>query len=107
MFLLMLLLNLFLGLGCAVPEPDGAQQLPAGAGESALVAIGDATYTVDLAVLPEERQQGLSGREFMAHDAGMLFVFDEEQTLHFWMKDMLFPLDIIWIDAQCRLIEVE
>ena len=68
--------------------------------------IGSATYAVDLAVTPEERRQGLSGRETMPPNAGMLFVFEEEQPLHFWMKDMRFPLDIIWIDAQCRLIDV-
>ena len=68
--------------------------------------IGNASYSVDMAVLPEERQQGLSGREQMAEDTGMLFVFEEERPLHFWMKEMHFPLDIIWIDAGCRLLDV-
>ena len=73
----------------------------------ALVLIrGGVSYAVDLAVTSEERQQGLSGREQMAQDEGMLFVFEEEQGLSFWMKEMHFPLDIIWIDAQCRLIDV-
>ncbi len=106
MFVLMMLLALFLGLGCATSENFTTGQEPEDASNAAVVRIGDATYTVDLAVEPEERQQGLSGRAFMAHDEGMLFVFEEEQPLHFWMKEMLFPLDIIWIDAQCRLIDV-
>ena len=79
---------------------------PTEATEQPVVRIGSASYFVDLAVLPEERQQGLSGRPSLAADAGMLFIFEEEQQLHFWMKDMRFPLDIIWIDAQCRLVEV-
>ena len=83
---------------------DGPQ---AGSPGQASVRIGgEATYAVDVAVKPEERRQGLSGRETMAQDAGMLFVFEEEQPLQFWMKDMRFPLDIIWIDGQCRLIGV-
>ena len=106
MFVLMMLLGLLLGLGCAAGEAIPAERETTGVSSDAVVGIGEASYTVDLAITPEERQQGLSGRAFMAHDEGMLFVFEEEQQLHFWMKEMMFPLDIIWIDAQCRLIEV-
>ena len=85
--------------GCDEPQADSPGE--------ASVRIGEkVAYTVDTAVTPEERQQGLSGRETMARNAGMLFVFEEEEQLHFWMKDMRFPLDIIWIDGQCRLIDV-
>ena len=66
----------------------------------------ETTYRVDVAASPGERQQGLSGRESMNQDTGMLFVFDEELPLNFWMKDMHFPLDIIWIDGRCRLVGV-
>ena len=85
--------------GCVGPPPDSPD-------EASVRIGGDVTYAVDMAVTPEERQQGLSGRETMAQNAGMLFVFEEEQPLQFWMKDMRFPLDIIWIDGRCRLIEV-
>ena len=100
------MLGLLTVLGCASSQ-DG----PASTGlrldsDVAVVSIGDATYVVDLAVSSEERRQGLSGREHMPPDAGMLFVFEEEQVLHFWMYEMRFPLDIIWIDAQCVLLEV-
>ena len=106
MIVLMMLLGLFLSLGCAAGENFTTVQEPAAPPNAAVVRISDSSYTVDLAIKAEERQQGLSGRAFMAHDEGMLFVFEEEQPLHFWMKEMLFPLDIIWIDAQCRLIDV-
>ena len=96
LFLLMLVAALG---GC-----DGS---PTDSPDEASVRIGGGvTYAVDVAVKPEDRQQGLSGRETMAQDTGMLFVFEEEQPLTFWMKDMRFPLDIIWIDGQCRLIDV-
>ena len=106
MFVLIMLLGLFLGLGCAAGDGFTAVQEPAAPSNAAVVQISDSSYTVDLAITPKERQQGLSGRTVLAHDEGMLFVFEEEQQLHFWMKEMLFPLDIIWIDAQCRLIDV-
>ena len=110
MFVLIMLLGLLMGLGCSVAErePMASESVvqPVVQPEEAIVRIGDAAFSVDLAVLPEERQQGLSGREFMAESSGMLFVFEEESQLHFWMKEMMFPLDIIWIDAQCQLLEV-
>ena len=104
--LLILMFGLLTVLGCATTQDGPAASAPAAPPESAMVAIGDATYSVDLAILPEERQQGLSGREHLPQDAGMLFVFEDEQVRYFWMKEMRFPLDIIWIDAQCRLVEV-
>ena len=106
MFVLMVLLGLIMGLGCAVADPGPTVSQSTAQPKDAIVRIGEAAYLVDLAIQPEERQQGLSGRPFMAHDAGMLFMFEEESTLHFWMKEMHFPLDIIWIDAECRLIDV-
>lgn len=104
---LLILMFAFLAvLGCETTQDSPATGSPAAPPESAVVSIGDATYSVELAISPEERQQGLSGREHLPQDAGMLFVFEEERPLHFWMKEMHFPLDIIWIDAQCRLVEV-
>lgn len=100
------MLGLMTVLGCASSQDGTANSGPGPGPEAAAVSIGDATYAVDLAISPEERQQGLSGREYMPQDAGMLFVFEEERRLNFWMKEMHFPLDIIWIDAQCRLVEV-
>ncbi len=95
---ILLMLAAALG-GCEGLQPD--------APDKASLRIGAAaTYPVDLAVTPAERQQGLSGRETMDQGTGMLFIFEQEQPLTFWMKDMRFPLDILWIDGQCRLIEV-
>ena len=104
--LLILMFAFLTVLGCATTQDGPATSVPPAPPDSAVVSIGDATYRVDLAITPEERQQGLSGREHMPLDTGMLFVFEEEQVRHFWMKEMHFPLDIIWIDAQCRLVEV-
>lgn len=47
----------------------------------------------------EARMQGLSGRDSLAPYDGMLFVFDEPGLYPFWMKEMKFPLDIIWING--------
>ena len=62
---------------------------------------------VEVADTPEERQQGLMGRTALAEDAGMLFVFDTEQPLSFWMKDTLIPLSIAFIDAEGRIVDIQ
>jgi hypothetical protein len=46
-----------------------------------------------------ERERGLSGRAVLPDDYGMLFVFPEPDLYGFWMKDMLVPIDIIWVNA--------
>jgi uncharacterized membrane protein (UPF0127 family) len=70
------------------------------------VTIGGASFTVDLADTPEKRFQGLSGREVLEEGTGMLFVFQEERQHTFWMKDMRFPLDMIWITAECAIADI-
>lgn len=61
------------------------------------IKIGRAQIQVEIADTPEKRAQGLSGREMLGVSQGMLFPMDESQVYAFWMKDMRFPLDIIWI----------
>jgi hypothetical protein len=61
--------------------------------------IGSKVLNVEIANNAEEQQQGLSDRSSMAQDQGMLFDFgaDASSTPPFWMKDMDFNLDFIWI----------
>ena len=52
---------------------------------------------MELAQTPEARAQGLSGHKPLADNEGMLFIFDKPGMYGFWMKDMLFAIDIIWL----------
>lgn len=61
------------------------------------LSIDRGMWTVELATTAVEQARGLSYRTSLAPDAGMLFVFGTPGTQNFWMKDMHFPLDIIWI----------
>lgn len=63
------------------------------------VTIGKTTVVVDVADTPALREHGLSGREGLQEGKGMLFVFPEPGSYGFWMKDMQFPIDIIWADS--------
>ncbi len=63
------------------------------------VKIKDKVIWVDLAQTSEEKAKGLGGRAELADDEGMLFIFSNKDLPVFWMKDMNFPIDIIWLDG--------
>jgi uncharacterized membrane protein (UPF0127 family) len=63
--------------------------------------------SVEIASTDAQRQQGLMGRTTLAEDAGMLFVFDQEQQLSFWMKDTLIPLSIAFINGEGRIVDIQ
>ena len=56
---------------------------------------------------PEAQEQGLSGRADVPHGYGMLFVFQEKKPYSFWMKDMLVPIDILWLADDGTIIGIE
>lgn len=61
---------------------------------------------VEVADTEDKREQGLSGRAGLQEGSGMLFVFDVPGKYGFWMKDMNFPIDIIFIDASGTVVSV-
>ena len=61
--------------------------------------FGGAAFEVEIAVTLEQRLRGLMGREHLGDREGMLFVHNVERVARFWMKGMLIPLDMVWIDA--------
>lgn len=71
-----------------------------------LVKIGAVDIPVYLARTSDEMQKGLSGRPALDPDKGMLFLFSVEGTYQFWMPDMRFPIDIIWMDAAKKVVSV-
>src|SRR3989344_573955 len=62
---------------------------------------------VNLATTDAAREQGLSGRENLKEEEGMLFVFDYPDKYSFWMKDMNFPIDMIWIIENKKIIYIK
>lgn len=69
------------------------------------VTIGETKIKVEIADTLEEVQKGLSNRESLDENKGMLFVFVEPGKPAFWMKDMKFPIDIIWIQND-RVVDI-
>jgi len=72
------------------------------------IVLEGKSYRVHIAKNPQERAQGLSGMNSLPEgEEGMLFVFKEPGIYGFWMKDMLFSIDIIWIDSTWQVIGKE
>ncbi len=79
----------------SVSRQETPLELPSSQGQ--FVKINDTTIFVDIAKSESETQRGLSGRKPLEENQGLLFVFNNNSFSGFWMKDMLFPIDIIWI----------
>ena len=62
------------------------------------------TLVVEVADSPDEHARGLMGRESLPEGEGMLFMFPKAEILTFWMKDTLIPLDIVYFDAQGKVV---
>lgn len=74
---------------------------------SRLIAPGG-NLDVEIVDTPEARTQGLSGRESIDEDEGMLFVFDATQSENcLIMRDMLIPIDMIWLGEDKKVITVK
>lgn len=69
------------------------------------VTIGELKIKADIVKAKKEQQKGLGGREKLAEEGGMLFVFDKENKYNFWMKDVKFPIDIIWISKDKKVVD--
>jgi len=75
--------------------------------DTAKVHVGGHALEVYVADTNERRRQGLMFVSPMAADSGMLFVFEEEEPLGFWMKNTLISLDIGFFDAQGNLVDIQ
>ena len=61
------------------------------------LTINGQKIEIEIADTSAKRRQGLSNRQSLPPNQGMLFIFDNYARTNFWMKDMRFPIDIIWI----------
>lgn len=66
----------------------------------------DATLQAEVADTAVKRQSGLMFRKSLPQDHGMLFIFEQPDFYRFWMKNCLFPIDMIWLDQNKRIVSV-
>ena len=100
--LFMMLFPLVAGCGGHSTSTTVNTPVPTGPGhlvESPTVTLPDGTaIRIELAVTPEERQQGLMFRPSLKPDHGMLFLFEQSAQWPFWMKNTWIPLDLVYLD---------
>ncbi|MCP9453296.1 MAG: DUF192 domain-containing protein [Nitrospira sp.] len=80
------------------------------AADSRLIPIktpSGAIIQAEIADTPVKRATGLMYRDHLDKNRGMLFVFGQPQAWGFWMKNTRIPLDMIWLNAQKRVIHIE
>jgi uncharacterized membrane protein (UPF0127 family) len=73
--------------------------------ESVLNINGRPLY-VEIARTPKQRERGLMGREDLDRNRGMIFVFESDEYLSFWMKDTILPLSIAFLDSQGKVVDL-
>ena len=71
------------------------------------VTVSNYTLMADIADTPQRMQTGLDVRDSMNDSQGMLFPFTDEGNQGFWMKGMKFPIDIIWINKDRKVVHIE
>jgi len=64
-------------------------------------------FFVETAKTPAERENGLMFRESLSRDSGMFFIFEKTGIYSMWMKNMLIPLDIIWLDENNKVVFIK
>ncbi len=67
--------------------------------------IKDEVLNVEISADAFTRTRGLSGRESLCENCAMVFIFGQESKYSFWMKDMNFPLDILYIKGD-EIVEI-
>ena len=90
-----ILLAVFVMTGCTKQEQA-----------QATVEVVGTSFNVDIAETVLKQSKGLSGREELGENEGMYFIFEEEGAHEFWMRDMNFAIDIIWIDSDMNIIDI-
>lgn len=90
----MFALSLWLGAACAHGK------------DVAVLTVGEARVTVEIADEPSERSRGLMYRDTLGADDGMLFVYPDAAERSFWMHNTRIPLSIAYLDAQGRIVHL-
>ena len=65
-----------------------------------------AAISVEVADTPQEQERGLMHRAHLGDDEGMLFVFRDDATRYFWMKDTPIPLDMVFVNGDGRVVDI-
>jgi uncharacterized protein len=63
-------------------------------------------FSVEIARTSQEQERGLMFRQSLDRGTGMFFVYDVDGPRHFWMKNTLIPLDLVFIDSKLKVVDI-
>lgn len=92
-----------IGISMAFGSFSGFYDAPTEAPYEQIVTVGGTPFKVDVADTPAERERGLGGTA-PRPPRSMLFMFDTDEQWGIWMKDMNYPIDVLWITADGTLV---
>jgi uncharacterized membrane protein (UPF0127 family) len=75
--------------------------------EFSKVVLGEKTLNLEIVSSSSDRSRGLSERKLLPEDKAMLFVFPKEDFHGIWMKEMNFPIDILWLDEKFEIVDIK
>ncbi len=93
---LLIITSIFFISSCTAEEKNEIQSL----------RINETTILAEIADTPRKREKGLMKREELPADRGMLFIFEKEKKVSFWMKDTGIPLTIAYISKSGQIREI-
>jgi uncharacterized protein len=73
----------------------------------AKVTVKDLELNADVPTTSELMSKGLAVKNELKENEAMLFIFEESAKHSFWMKDMKFPIDILWLDSASKVVHIE
>jgi uncharacterized membrane protein (UPF0127 family) len=114
--LLFIILSILLILGLGIlwytrytknaTTPPFTESTSSSRSPSSLMLAGK-IFSIEIARSQESHVKGLSGRTSLAEGTGMLFWFTRDANYPFWMPDMHFAIDILWIDKDWQVVHIE
>ncbi|MGI0036952.1 MAG: DUF192 domain-containing protein [Nitrososphaera sp.] len=90
-----------------VTQPSPANNTGTGGYKKINVTVNGVPLVADLAITGDQRSKGLAVKDSLAENESMLFYFPKANEYAFWMKDMKFPIDIIWLGTDRKVIHIE
>ena len=73
----------------------------------AKVNVNGFEIMADIAMTSSQQEKGLSIKDSLNENEGMLFIFQKDDRYNFWMNGMKFPIDILWLDAAGKVVHIE